>query len=68
MVVSMDDTVIGEADVTSEDFSEFSFPFTALAGEHALRVQFSNDYLQGGRDRNLIVGNVAIGQCSGETP
>ena len=66
MVVSMDDTVIGEADVTSEDFSEFSFPFAAPAGEHALRVQFSNDYLQGGRDRNLIVGNVAIGQCSGE--
>lgn len=68
MVVSVDDVVIGETDVPSEDFSEFAFPYVANAGSHAVRVQFSNDFLQGGKDRNLILGNVAIGQCSGVAP
>jgi serine/threonine-protein kinase len=68
MVVSVDDVVIGEADVASEDFSEFAFPYAARAGSHAVRVHFSNDYLQGGKDRNLILSNVAIGQCSGAAP
>lgn len=68
MVVSVDDVVIGEADVPSEDFSDFAFPYAASAGSHAVRVHFSNDYLQGGKDRNLILSNVAIGQCSGDAP
>ena len=65
MIVSIDDHVIGEADVPSEDFTTFAFPYSASAGRHSLRVQFSNDYLQGGKDRNLILGDVAIGQCEG---
>ena len=68
MIVSVDDAVIGEVDVASEDFSEFAFPYAALAGAHSVRVHFSNDYLQGGKDRNLLLGDVAIGQCSGEAP
>lgn len=68
MVVSIDDSVVGEADVPSEDFTEFAFPIVAPAGTHAVRVHFSNDYLQGGKDRNLILGSLAIGQCSGEAP
>jgi serine/threonine-protein kinase len=68
MVVSVDDLVIGETDVPSEDFADFAFPYEATAGAHAVRVHFSNDYLQGGKDRNLILGNVAVGQCSGAVP
>lgn len=66
MIVSVDGQVIGEADVASEDFTTFAFPYSATAGRHSVHVQFSNDYLQGGRDRNLILGDVAIGQCEGK--
>jgi len=64
MIVRVDDAVIGEADVASEDFTTFTFPYQASAGFHSVRVQFSNDYLGGGKDRNLILGDVAIGQCA----
>jgi eukaryotic-like serine/threonine-protein kinase len=68
MVVSVDAVVIGEVDVASEDFADFRFPYAARAGIHVVRVHFSNDYLQGGKDRNLILGQLAVGQCSGEEP
>ena len=64
MIVSVDDEIIGEADIPSEEFSSFAFPFSTTGGWHSVRVEFSNDYLQGGRDRNLILDTVAIGQCS----
>jgi eukaryotic-like serine/threonine-protein kinase len=64
MIVRVDDAVIGEADVASEDFTTFAFPYRATAGFHSVRVQFSNDYLGGGKDRNLILGDVTIGQCA----
>jgi hypothetical protein len=68
MIVSVNDRVIGEVDVPSEDFTTFAFPYSASAGRHSVRVQFSNDYLQGGKDRNLILSDVAIGQCEGTAP
>jgi len=69
MVVMMDKEVIGEAEVTSEEWKTYSFTTDVETGEYTLWVYFTNDLcwekeMRGtkiaGEDRNLFVGGGEI--------
>lgn len=64
MIVSVDNRVIGEVDIQSRNFHPYSFTYQAVAGLGLVRVEFSNDFLEDGKDRNLLVRGLEIGQCA----
>ncbi len=60
MVVSVDANKIGDANVSSSSWSSYSFPYTATAGAHQIKIAFDNDYAGNGQDRNLLVDKAVI--------
>src|SRR5262249_47568778 len=61
MVVSVDGAPIGSASVSSSSWSDYTFPLTATAGAHEIRVTFDNDYCSTTEDRNLYVAKLTVG-------
>jgi endoglucanase len=60
MVVTVDGTQVGQANVATNSWSSYSFAYAATAGAHQIKVTFDNDYYANGQDRNLYVDKVAV--------
>lgn len=60
MVVSLDGASIGSTSVSATAWTGYSFPFTATAGAHELRVAFDNDAVMGSEDRNLFLQSLTL--------
>jgi hypothetical protein len=65
MVVSIGGAVVGTVNVTSADWSTYSFPFSAKGGSAHVRIAFNNDLYVPPDDRNLYVDKLQI-TCSGD--
>ncbi|NIM58213.1 MAG: hypothetical protein GTO16_04630, partial [Candidatus Aminicenantes bacterium] len=65
-LVILDDEIIGEVDVTSEELKDYEFKKTVKAGKYHLYISFTNDGVtldKKGKlieDRNLYVRNCEI--------
>lgn len=59
--VSIDRTVLGEPEITSEQGADFSVGTLGLdVGTHRLRVQYTNDLNREGEDRNLYLQGIGF--------
>jgi hypothetical protein len=60
MVVSVGGVPIGNTSATTFGYSNYAFPFSALAGQQEVRVTFDNDFYSPPIDRNLLVDAVSV--------
>jgi endoglucanase len=65
MTVAVGGTSIGSVAVNTTTYQEYSFTYNATAGSKEIRVSFTNDYLSGSEDRNLLVDKVVVGCPAG---
>jgi len=63
MEIIVDEQIVAEFDVASKHFTTYSTHFRAPGGEQAVHIRFTNDYLNGGKDRNLLIRGLRIGLC-----
>ncbi len=67
MRVSVGGTNLGERVVSSAKFATYSFDTSGIRGSKRIRIEFLNDYVGGGNDRNLIVKHASL-VCTGCQP
>ncbi|HLE47657.1 MAG TPA: carbohydrate-binding domain-containing protein [Candidatus Thermoplasmatota archaeon] len=60
MVVSVDGEVLLQADPGSGTFQAYGSPTAIAAGDHVVKVAFTNDARNGHEDRNLLLDRVVI--------
>ena len=66
MKVQVGGNVVGEVDVNTDAWAPYAFKLTPSAGAADIKVEFTNDGMEGGADRNLYVDNVAVSEnCDG---
>lgn len=61
MVVRVDGVAVGDANVTSAGFADYTFHFVTDGGPAVISIAFDNDAYQPPEDRNLIVDSVSVG-------
>lgn len=66
MIVRVGGKVAGETDVTSDIWSSYKVAASVEAGSHPIEIEFTNDAMEGGADRNLYVDRVELSEsCTG---
>ncbi len=60
MSVRVNGVEVFNTEVNSPDWTDYGFWFNAPAGNAQVRIYFTNDYLQGGQDRNLFIEKVIL--------
>ncbi len=63
MIVRVGNQVIGDLAVNSATYSDYELIYSGPAGTFDLRVEFTNDYLANGEDRNLRVDSIQVDDC-----
>jgi len=67
MNVRVAGVLVGSVSVPATTYTEYPFTFLAPGGSQEVRIEFDNDYLQNGQDRNLWVDNITI-ECAAALP
>jgi pimeloyl-ACP methyl ester carboxylesterase len=61
LTLSVEGRTLGSIAVASAQWTEYSFAVEVGAGAKELRISFTNDFLSGTEDRNLLVDKVVVG-------